>query len=117
MTAADFLRFVIIVSLGVLAFITFLVAGTIVGLMWLDSWTCGTCARYPAGLYIMGLLGVLLAASLGMEASEAPAIWGPWIKKNKDTAYHRRDQLRRAGHRHELALVVLGGSPPQPRSA
>ena len=54
MTAADFLRFVIIVSLGVLAFITFLVAGTIVGLMWLDSWTCGTCARYPAGLYIMG---------------------------------------------------------------
>jgi hypothetical protein len=84
MTAADFLRFVIIVSLGVLAFITFLVAGTIVGLMWLDSWTCGTCARYPAGLYIMGLLGILLAASLGMEASEAPAIWGPWIKKNRD---------------------------------
>jgi len=43
MTSADFLRFVIIVSLGVLAFITFLVAGTMIGLMWLESWSCGEC--------------------------------------------------------------------------
>jgi hypothetical protein len=85
MTAADFLRFVIIVSLGVLAFITFLVAGTIIVLMWLDSFRCGTCSPHPAGMYILALLGVLLAASLGMEASEAPAHWGPWIRKNRDT--------------------------------
>ncbi len=84
MTAADFLRFVLIVSLGVLAFITFLVAGTIIGLMWLDSWSCGTCARYPAGLYIMGLLGILLAASMGMEAAEETPKWGTWIKANRD---------------------------------
>jgi hypothetical protein len=85
MTAADFLRFVIIVSLGVLAFVTFLVAGTILGLMWLDSWSCGTCTRYPAGLYILGLLGILMIVSISMEASDAPATWGPWIKKNRDT--------------------------------
>jgi hypothetical protein len=84
MTAADFLRFVIIVSLGVLAFITFLVAGTIIVLMWLDSFRCGTCSPHPAGMYILALLGALLAASLGMEAGEAPGHWGPWISKNRD---------------------------------
>ena len=84
MTAADFLRFVIIVSLGVLAFVTFLVAGTIVGLMWLDSWSCGTCNRYPTGLYILGLLGILMMVSIGVEAGDAPATWGPWMKKNRD---------------------------------
>ncbi len=83
MTAADFLRFVIIVSLGVLAFITFLVAGTILGVMWLDSWTCGACSRYPAGLYILGLLGILLIISISNEASEVPEKWTPWMKNNR----------------------------------
>lgn len=87
MTAADFLRFVIIVSLGVLGLITFLVAGTIVGLMWLDSWSCGVCREYPAGIYILGLLGILFIISIGVEASEAPELvsgtcW-PWLKKNR----------------------------------
>jgi len=82
MTSADFLRFVIIVSLGVLAFITFLVAGTIIGLMWLDTWSCGTCKQYPVGLYILGLLGILYIISISVEASEAPEAWHPWIKKN-----------------------------------
>ena len=108
MTAADFLRFVIIVSLGVLAFVTFLVAGTILGLMWLDSWSCGTCTRYPAGLYILGLLGILMIVSISMEASEAPATWGPWILEEPGHSYCRGDQLRRLPHRPEFALVVLG---------
>jgi hypothetical protein len=82
MTSADFMRFVIIVSLGVLAFVTFLVAGTIIGLMWLDSWRCGTCKEFPVGLYILGLLGLLLLVSIAMEASEAPEAWEGWIKKN-----------------------------------
>ncbi len=85
MTAADFLRFVIIVSLGALAFITFLVAGTIIGTMWLDSWSCGTCNRYPAGLYILGLLGILMIISISVEAGDAPAVWTPWIKANRTT--------------------------------
>jgi hypothetical protein len=85
MTSADFLRFVIIVSLGVLAFVTFLVAGTIVGLMWVDSFSCGTCKQYPVGLYILGILGILYIISISMEASEAPLAWSPWVKKNKRT--------------------------------
>jgi hypothetical protein len=85
MTAADFLRFVIIVSLGVLAFITFLVAGTIIGLMWLDSWSCSDCKQYPVGIYILALLGILYLISIGMEASDAPEPWEKWIKANKNT--------------------------------
>jgi hypothetical protein len=85
MTSADFLRFVIIVSLGVLAFITFLVAGTIVGLMWLDSFSCLTCRQYPVGLYILGLMGILFLISIGMEASDAPEPWQTWITANRMT--------------------------------
>jgi hypothetical protein len=75
MTSADLMRFFIILGLGVLSFITFLVAGTLIGLMWLDSWSCGNCARYPAGIYILGVLGLLLLASIGGEASEASERW------------------------------------------
>ncbi len=82
MTSADFMRFVIIVSLGVVAFITFLVAGTIVGLMWLESWSCGSCKQYPVGLYILGLLGILFIISISMEASEAPEACSPWFSEN-----------------------------------
>ncbi|HZV20685.1 MAG TPA: hypothetical protein VE986_03985 [Hyphomicrobiales bacterium] len=82
MTAADFLRFLIIVSLGVLAFITFLVAGTIIGLMWLDSWSCGVCRQYPVGFYILGILGLLILISISAEASEATDTWHKWIVAN-----------------------------------
>ncbi len=82
MTSADIMRFVIIISLGVLAFITFLVAGTIIGLMWLDAWSCGVCKQYPVGLYILGLLGLLFLISIGAEASEAPEPWRKWIETN-----------------------------------
>ena len=76
------MRFFIILSLGVLAFITFLVAGTIIGLMWLDSWSCGECKQYPVGLYILGLLGLLFAISIGVEASDAPGNWYGWMRDN-----------------------------------
>lgn len=82
MTSADFMRFFIIISLGVLAFITFLVAGTLIGLMWLDSWSCGACKQYPVGLYILGLIGLMFLVSIGMEASEAPEPWEKWISAN-----------------------------------
>ncbi len=85
MTSADFLRFVIILSLGILAFITFLVAGTIIGLMWLDSWSCGECKQYPVGIYILSLLGVLYLISIGMEVSDAPEPWEKWIRANLNT--------------------------------
>ncbi len=82
MTSADIMRFIIIISLGVLAFITFLVAGTIIGLMWLDSWSCGVCKRYPVGLYVLGLLGLLFIISISIEASDAPETWQKWIEAN-----------------------------------
>ncbi len=82
MTSADFMRFVIMISLGVLAFITFLVAGTLIGLMWLESWSCGACKQYPVGLYILGLIGIFFLVSIGMEASEAPEPWEKWITVN-----------------------------------
>ncbi len=85
MTSADIMRFVIILSLGVLAFITFLVAGTMIGLMWLDSWSCGVCKHHPAGLYILGLLGLLLLMSMGQEATLAQEPWQNWIKTNLTT--------------------------------
>jgi hypothetical protein len=89
MTSADLMRFFIILGLGVLSFITFLVAGTLIGLMWLDSWNCGQCARYPAGIYILGVLGVLLLASIGGEAGEASKEWekhAPKVQKHAQEA-------------------------------
>ncbi len=85
MTSADVFRFFIIISLGVLAFVTFLVAGTILGLMWLDSFACGTCKQYPVGLYILGLLGLLFVISIGYEVSDAPKPWRDWFEKNWET--------------------------------
>lgn len=87
MTAADIFRFLIITGLGVLAFITFLVAGTIVGLMWLESWSCGDCKTYPVGIWILGLLGILFLISIGIELSEAPEVWGKWCKANGTTIF------------------------------
>jgi ABC-type multidrug transport system fused ATPase/permease subunit len=40
MTAADVARFALIVALGFFAFVTFVFAATIVGLMWLESSRC-----------------------------------------------------------------------------
>jgi hypothetical protein len=82
MTSADVFRFLLIVGLGALAFITFLVAGTILGLMWLDAWACGTCRQFPVGLYILGLLGLLFTISIGYEMSDAPKPWRDWVEKN-----------------------------------
>jgi hypothetical protein len=82
MTCADVTRFIIIISLGVVSFITFLVAGTIIGLMWLDSFSCMTCRRYPVGIYILGILGILFLISIGIEVSEAPEPWQKWITAN-----------------------------------
>ena len=83
MLAAVFFRFLLIFGLGILAFITFLVAGTLLGLMWLDAWRCGDCMRYPVGLYILGLLGLLILGTIGFEASAAAVIWRGWFKTSR----------------------------------
>ena len=70
MTVTDVARFALLVALGLLALVTFLIAGTIVGLMWVDSSDCN-CVHYPIGLYVLGLFGILLLASLIGEAFDA----------------------------------------------
>jgi hypothetical protein len=76
--AAFVLRFFIIFGLGLLAFVTFLVATTLIWLMWLDSWRCGMCLSYPVGVYTLALLGLLIIVSLAFEAGEAAVIWRAW---------------------------------------
>ena len=78
MLAAFVLRFFIIFSLGVLAFVTFLVATTLIWLMWFDTWRCGMCLSYPVGIYTLALLGLLILGSLGFEVGEAAVIWRRW---------------------------------------
>ncbi len=78
MLAAFALRFFIIFGLGVLAFISFLVATTLIWLMWFDSWRCGMCLSYPVGIYSLALLGLLILGSIAFEAGEAAVIWREW---------------------------------------
>jgi hypothetical protein len=67
---ADVLRLFVITGLGVLAIVTFLVAGTITGLMIVDDESCKYCDAYPIGLWILGLLGGLFAYSMVQVAIE-----------------------------------------------
>lgn len=67
---ADVLRLFVITGLGVLAVVTFLVAGTITGLMIVDNESCKYCDTYPIGLWILGLLGALFAYSMVQVAIE-----------------------------------------------
>lgn len=61
MTLADYARFALLIALGVLSFIVFLVAGTLVGLMFVDPYGCRCVHPFPpVGLYVLGLLGLLL---------------------------------------------------------
>jgi hypothetical protein len=76
--AAFVLRFFIIFGLGVLAFVTFLVATTLIWLMWFDTWRCGMCLNYPVGIYTLALLGLLILGSIGFEAGEAAVLWRAW---------------------------------------
>jgi hypothetical protein len=83
MTVADVARFALIVALGLLALITFLIAGTIVGLMWVEGSDCD-CVRYPVGLYVLGLFGILLLASLIGESFDAPVVFEGWAKDSRE---------------------------------
>lgn len=76
--AAFVFRFFIIFSLGIAAFVSFLVATTLIWLMWFDSWRCGMCLSYPVGIYTLALLGILIIISIAFEAGEASALWTAW---------------------------------------
>ncbi len=97
MNLTDVGRFGLIVALGLLALVTFLIAGTIVGLMWVESSDCN-CVHYPIGLYVLGLLGILLLASIIGEIFDATT--RSWFE---EWAENRREVLVAAG----IFLIVL----------
>src|SRR5665648_781419 len=100
MTVADVARFGLIVALGLLALVTFLFAGTILGLMWMDSSDCN-CLHYPIGIYVLGLFGLLLLASIIGEIFDATT-----TSVFEDWAENRREALV-AGGIFLIALILL----------
>jgi len=83
MTAADIGRFALIAVLGILAFIVFLFAGTLVGVMWLEASRCN-CIHLPAGLYVLGLLGIFFVSSLIAEALDIQPIFENWVENQRE---------------------------------
>jgi len=81
MTLADYARFALLIALGVLSFIVFLVAGTLVGLMYVDPYGCRCIHPFPpVGLYVLGFLGLLLLIpairTAVIDAPEKLEKWG-----------------------------------------
>lgn len=83
MSAADIGRFALIAGLGFLAFVVFLFAGTLVGVMWLDSSRCN-CLHIPAGLYVMGLLGIFFLSSIIAEALDVQPVFEGWLENQRE---------------------------------
>jgi hypothetical protein len=84
MTAADVGRFALIVLLGFLAFLIFLLAGTILALMWLDSSRCN-CYHLPAGIYVLAAVGLLIFGSMISEAIEhIQEVFEGWLKNYRE---------------------------------
>jgi hypothetical protein len=54
MTLADVVRFALIISVGIVSFIVFLVAGTLLGLMFVDPYGCRCIGPFPpVGLFLL----------------------------------------------------------------
>lgn len=84
MTAEDIGRFALIIGLGVLAFVAFLFAGTLVGVMWLEASRCN-CIHLPAGIYVLGLLGIFFLSSIIAEAVDIQPIFEGWLENQRQT--------------------------------
>jgi hypothetical protein len=83
MTAAQLLHFLIVIGLGILAFLTFLVAGTILGLMIVEDSGCN-CIQYPIGLYVLGILGLLFLIGAIRELVDGPFFTWDWVSGNQE---------------------------------
>lgn len=84
MTLADIARFALITALGILAFIVFLIVGTLIGLMYLDPYECRCFDPFPpVGLYALGFAGLLFLLSMAREAVvDAPPKLKAWGLNN-----------------------------------
>lgn len=83
MTAADIGRFALIAMLGFLAFVVFLFAGTLVGVMWLEASRCN-CIHLPAGLYMLALLGIFFISSIVAEALDVQPVFENWAENQRE---------------------------------
>lgn len=83
MTAAHVLQYIILIILGIFAFITFLVAGTILGLMIHEDSRC-LCSQYPIGLWVLGLLWLLLLIGLIIELVNSKVFELDWLRNNQE---------------------------------
>jgi hypothetical protein len=83
MTAAQLLHFLIVIGLGILAFITFIVAATILGLMIVENSECD-CWQYPVGLYVLGILGILFLHSAIRVLIDGPFFTWKWITEHRE---------------------------------
>jgi len=83
MTAAHLVQYFIIIGLGILAFITFLVAGTILGLMIYEDSRC-LCIQYPIGLYVLGFFWLFLLIGVIWELIESPIFTTKWVVDNRE---------------------------------
>jgi hypothetical protein len=92
MTAAHLLQYFILIVLGIFAFITFLVAGTILGLMIYEDSRCA-CFQYPIGLWVLGFFWLLLLIGLIIELVNSPLFTIDWMRANREALI--------------LALVIL----------
>ncbi len=83
MTAAHLVQFLVLLQLGILAFITFLVAATILGLMIYEDSRC-FCLQYPIGLWVLGFFGLLLLVGLVIEFINSPIFSIEWLNANRE---------------------------------
>lgn len=87
-TVADLTRFAIILGLGLLSALTFLVAGTIVILMAVEGSGCDWFTYFPVGLFVLGLLGLLILIDLINEATYGPGLLQEWFQENEKNRYN-----------------------------
>src|SRR5690349_5898181 len=83
MTAAHVVQYFILIFLGIFAFITFLVAGTILGLMIHEDSRC-LCSQYPIGLWVLGLFWLLLLIGLIIELVNSRIFEIEWLRANRE---------------------------------
>jgi hypothetical protein len=83
MTAAHVLQYFILIILGIFAFLTFLVAGTILGLMIYEDSRC-MCVQYPIGLYVLGVFWLFLLGGLVIELINSPVFAVEWLNSHRE---------------------------------
>ncbi|MEJ2124494.1 MAG: hypothetical protein P8Y67_05915 [Alphaproteobacteria bacterium] len=84
LTALDIGRFCIIIALGFMATLTFLVSGTILLLMIVETGDCKCFVYMPAGLFVLMIFGISLLVGAIIEGVDAPEVFQNWYSSSKE---------------------------------